>query len=165
MGAGDVEPTEQLRQIQEMLADVEQEFCPAGSIGPEVELVFDDPAHPFQEPFQQEEVIRDRYAGSANVAGGSAVPDAPAGWPGRRRRRLPAPCEYVETDPTQHSRRRGRSDCGVANDASRGDRSQGRREKTERRRRRQRRRADPHHRAPSRHSVIPAAYSPSSRQG
>ena len=60
--AADLEASEQLRQIQEMLADVEHEFCPAGSIGPEVELVFDDATHPFQEAFAHEEVIKDRYA-------------------------------------------------------------------------------------------------------
>jgi type II secretory pathway predicted ATPase ExeA len=82
--AGDVEATEQLRQIQEMLADVEHEFCPAGSIGPEIELVFDDSDHPFQEAFQHEEVIKDRYAAPAVVAAGgagSSPPAEPAAYP------------------------------------------------------------------------------------
>ena len=73
-----LEATEQLRQIQEMLADVQQEFTPAGSIGPEIELVFDDPAHPFQETFQHEEVIKDRYAipagATAGLSSSAAVP-------------------------------------------------------------------------------------------
>ena len=68
----DLEPAEQLQQIQEMLAEVEQEFCPVGTIGPEVELVFDQPAHPFQEPFEQEEVIADRYMPAAKAAGPAA---------------------------------------------------------------------------------------------
>ena len=71
--AADLEPAEQLQRIQHMLADVEQEFCPAGTIGPEVELVFNEPEHPFRESFQEEEVIRDRYAtrGEAIAAGPS----------------------------------------------------------------------------------------------
>ncbi len=68
----DLEPVEQLQQIQEMLAEVEQEFCPVGTIGPEVELVFDQPAHPFQEPFEQEEVIADRYTPAAKAVGPAA---------------------------------------------------------------------------------------------
>ncbi len=71
---GDLEPADRLRQIQDMLAGVEQEFCPAGSIGPEVELVFDEATHPFQEPFEQEEVIKDRYA--SPPAATAAEPDA-----------------------------------------------------------------------------------------
>ena len=78
---GELEPADQLRHIQDMLADVEHDFCPAGSIGPEVELVFDEAAHPFQEPFQQEEVIKDRYAPPS--AATAAEPDADA--PPRRR--------------------------------------------------------------------------------
>jgi hypothetical protein len=90
----DLEPAEQLRQIQEMLAVVEQEFCPAGSIGPEVELVFDQPAHPFQEPFEQEEVIADRYTPAAKAAepasrAGAARPAAPP-------RSLPQPAPAME---------------------------------------------------------------------
>ena len=34
-------------------------FRPAGSIGPELELVFDDGGDPFGEPFEQEEVVSD----------------------------------------------------------------------------------------------------------
>jgi len=52
------EPTEQLDQIEQMLADVEEDFQPIGSIKPEVELVFEDP---FQEAFEQEEIVGDHY--------------------------------------------------------------------------------------------------------
>lgn len=60
--AGDDEPVEQLARIEKMLATVDDDFQPAGSIGPEVELIFDEPQHPFQEEFEEEEVICDRYA-------------------------------------------------------------------------------------------------------
>jgi type II secretory pathway predicted ATPase ExeA len=76
---GGLEPADQVLQIQEMLTEAEQEFCPAGQIGPEVELVFDQPEHPFQEPFVQEEVIADRYATTVKGAGPSPAPAVP--WP------------------------------------------------------------------------------------
>jgi len=56
------EPVEQLARIEKMLARVDEDFQPAGSIVPEAELVFDEPQHPFQEEFEEEEVICDRYA-------------------------------------------------------------------------------------------------------
>ena len=56
------EPAEQLERIEATLADLDdEEFRPAGSIVPEVELVFDDPENPFDEEFQEEEVISDRF--------------------------------------------------------------------------------------------------------
>jgi len=61
--AEDPETFEQLSHIQSLLADVRAEFQPVTEIEPEVELVFDAP-HPFAEPFQEEEVIADRYASS-----------------------------------------------------------------------------------------------------
>ncbi len=59
------EPAEQLQRIEGMLADAEEDFQPAGSIRPEVELVFDEPDRPFKEEFEQEEVVVDRYAPKA----------------------------------------------------------------------------------------------------
>jgi len=53
------EPAEQIEQIEEALAGADEEFHPAGSIGPELELVFDDPENPFSEKFEKEEVIVD----------------------------------------------------------------------------------------------------------
>ena len=58
----DPDPADQIHQIQEILSDVEEEFRPAGSIRPEIELVFDEPENPFRERFVEEEVITDRYA-------------------------------------------------------------------------------------------------------
>ena len=55
-------PDEQVSQIQGMISELDEDFQPAGSIRPEVELVFDDPANPLCERFQQEELIVDRYA-------------------------------------------------------------------------------------------------------
>ncbi len=52
----------QLSTIDGHLAQYEEDFRPAGSIGPEVELVFADHGNPFKEDFAEEEVIIDRYA-------------------------------------------------------------------------------------------------------
>lgn len=51
-------------------ADEEEQFQPAGVIGPEVELVFHGPHAPFDESFIEEEIVIDRYAAleSANLA-------------------------------------------------------------------------------------------------
>jgi type II secretory pathway predicted ATPase ExeA len=75
----DPESFEQLRHIQQLLADVQAEFQPVATIGPEVELVFETP-HPFAEPFEEEEVINDRYAAVAPppAPSGLAVEPAPA---------------------------------------------------------------------------------------
>jgi hypothetical protein len=56
------EPTDRLDNIQQMLTEASDDFRPAGSIGPEVELIFDEPDHPFREEFAHEEVVVDRYA-------------------------------------------------------------------------------------------------------
>ncbi|HYW78401.1 MAG TPA: AAA family ATPase [Thermoguttaceae bacterium] len=53
-----VEPAVQLQRIEQLLSDAEEEFRPAGSIRPEIELVFVDP---FEEEFDEEEVVVDRY--------------------------------------------------------------------------------------------------------
>jgi type II secretory pathway predicted ATPase ExeA len=42
--------------------DEEEQFQPAGVIGPEVELVFHGPHAPFEEAFLEEEIVIDRYA-------------------------------------------------------------------------------------------------------
>jgi type II secretory pathway predicted ATPase ExeA len=42
---------------------------------PELELLSDEPAHPFQEPFQEEEVIADRYVGPRRERSESAAGD------------------------------------------------------------------------------------------
>jgi general secretion pathway protein A len=55
------DPAERIEQIQDTLSQVDDDFVPAGSIGPELELVFDDRDDPFNEKFEEEEVIVDRY--------------------------------------------------------------------------------------------------------
>jgi type II secretory pathway predicted ATPase ExeA len=65
--AGNSEPTQQIHRIERLLAKADDDFEPAGSIGPEIELRFDQPAHPFREEFEHEEVVVDRYAASAGV--------------------------------------------------------------------------------------------------
>jgi type II secretory pathway predicted ATPase ExeA len=60
------EPSDQFHRIERLLAETEEdeEFEPAGSIGPEVELYFDGVVHPFAEEFEHEELVADRYAGA-----------------------------------------------------------------------------------------------------
>ena len=58
----EAEPARQIHRIERLLAEADDGFQPAGSIGPEVELHFDEMAHPFQDTFEQEEVVVDRYA-------------------------------------------------------------------------------------------------------
>ena len=72
--ADDAEPGRQIRRIERLLAEADDDFQPAGSIGPEIELCFDESAHPFQEEFEHEEVVADRYAAVAMTA--SAMPAA-----------------------------------------------------------------------------------------
>jgi type II secretory pathway predicted ATPase ExeA len=66
--AADLEPTAQLQHIEQLLAAAEEDFRPAGSIGPEVELIFDEIGHPFAEEFEEEEIITDRYAAAGKVS-------------------------------------------------------------------------------------------------
>jgi type II secretory pathway predicted ATPase ExeA len=56
------EPAREVGRIQQALADMHEDFQPAGSIGPEVELVFDDFSNPFGETFEEEQIVIDRYA-------------------------------------------------------------------------------------------------------
>ncbi|MEN6558593.1 MAG: hypothetical protein ABFC54_10480, partial [Thermoguttaceae bacterium] len=61
----EAEPVQQIGRIEKLLAEADDDFQPAGSIGPEMEVRFDEPQiHPFQETFEQEEVVADRYAAS-----------------------------------------------------------------------------------------------------
>jgi hypothetical protein len=65
--SGEAHPVRQVERIQEAVASMEEDFRPAGSIGPEVELVFDGPHDPFSEKFEQEEAIVDRFAVEEDV--------------------------------------------------------------------------------------------------
>jgi type II secretory pathway predicted ATPase ExeA len=63
---GDLEPDAQIGRIQEIIAEVREEFestasaCTA-SAPPKVELPLDESDHPFRETFAEEEVVADRY--------------------------------------------------------------------------------------------------------
>jgi type II secretory pathway predicted ATPase ExeA len=65
------EPVQQIHRIERLLAAADDDFQPAGSIGPEVELCFDNSIHPFQQEFAEEEVVADRYAAVALAAAAS----------------------------------------------------------------------------------------------
>ncbi len=57
------EPSQRIERIQDQLGTIDEQFQPAGTIGPEVELVFTNAEiNPFQEPFEEEEVIVDRFS-------------------------------------------------------------------------------------------------------
>ena len=68
--------SQQICRIEQLLAEADEDFQPAGSIGPEIELCFEESAHPFQEEFEHEEVVADRYAA---VAVAPAMPPAQEG--------------------------------------------------------------------------------------
>jgi len=74
------QPLDQLQRIENTLAELEHGFEPAGSIGPEVELVFPDSSNPFSEHFAEEEVIVDRHTAGARPRTPQAgnAPAAPA---------------------------------------------------------------------------------------
>ena len=54
-------PAESLEQIGDALSQLDDDFQPAGTIGPEVELVLQDPNDPFSETFEQEEWVTKRH--------------------------------------------------------------------------------------------------------
>ena len=59
------EPTQRIQRIKDQLGAIDEQFQPAGTIGPEVELVFSQAeVNPFDESFEEEELIVDRFAGS-----------------------------------------------------------------------------------------------------
>jgi hypothetical protein len=67
------EPVQRIERIQGRLESIDEQFEPAGTIGPEVELVFSTAElNPFHEPFEEEEVIIDPFAGSRPASLASA---------------------------------------------------------------------------------------------
>ncbi len=61
------EPGQQIQRIERLLAEAGDDFQPAGSIGPEVELCFEEVPREFQEQFEHEEIVAERYAMSATA--------------------------------------------------------------------------------------------------
>ncbi|HTU23770.1 MAG TPA: AAA family ATPase [Pirellulales bacterium] len=57
-----IEAEQNLNQIERRLRELEDDFQPAGSIGPEVELRFSGIVDPFGQTFDDEEIVIDRYA-------------------------------------------------------------------------------------------------------
>ncbi|MGD0517007.1 MAG: AAA family ATPase [Thermoguttaceae bacterium] len=58
---------QQIERIEQTPDKSEDDFQPLGTIKPEIELVLTDTDHPFNEAFEHEEVITDRYAVSTPV--------------------------------------------------------------------------------------------------
>jgi type II secretory pathway predicted ATPase ExeA len=54
-------------RIEQTLSDLDEDFEPAGSIGPEVELAFGEEDNPFEEEFQEEEVVASRYVANSQT--------------------------------------------------------------------------------------------------
>ena len=71
------EPAEQLERIEQMLADAGEDFQPAGSIEPEVELLFDEPEQLLHEEFEEEEMVTDRYAAAVEPTEAAVRPCEP----------------------------------------------------------------------------------------
>jgi len=72
---------EAARELDGIEDDSDEGFQPAGSIGPELELVFDDGADPFGESFEEEEVISEACRGpvSPSSMGELAPEEEPEG--------------------------------------------------------------------------------------
>jgi hypothetical protein len=68
-----VQSSREIDRIQSMLSDAEEDFQPAGTILPEVELILPDSDYPFKETYEQEEVIRQRYEHSTSTVGQHAA--------------------------------------------------------------------------------------------
>jgi len=82
------DPSQRIDQIEGLLAEAEAEFQPAGRIGPEVELVFDEPDRPFREPFAEEEIVPQR----GKPAGSMSAPAGPA----------PETAASIDWEPSSH---------------------------------------------------------------
>lgn len=72
--ATEAEPSHQICRIEKLLAEADDDFQPIATIKPEIELYFDETPHPFQDAFDEEEVVADRYS----VVAASARSNAPA---------------------------------------------------------------------------------------
>lgn len=59
------EPTQRIQRIKDRLGTIDEQFQADGTTGPEVELVFSQAEiNPFDESFEEEELIVDRFIGS-----------------------------------------------------------------------------------------------------
>lgn len=92
---GSREPSDELvarpETTNETLADLEDDFQPAGSIEPEVELVFDGCQDPFGEEFAEETRVVDRYRLVEPAAARTELRLEPTPTPTLPVRRLPEP--------------------------------------------------------------------------
>lgn len=104
-------PEQPLKEIQEMLGELEDVFRPAGSVHPEVEVVLDDPVNPFNEPFLEEEIVVDRCAAALAQRNSDAVAKVP------RANRFPR-SEEAEPLEVEVSEEPGRSDGDSSSAAS-----------------------------------------------
>ena len=99
------EPEHQVERIAQQLASLEDDFAPIGSIGPEIELVFQDPLNPFGEGFAEEEIVFDRYAsldenylrGRPRVSSRPLEQVAPARLPAEPTRRADRPADTTSS--------------------------------------------------------------------
>jgi hypothetical protein len=74
------DPDDQLQLIEDHLAELDDDFQPAGMIGNEVELDFPEFGDPFSEEFAEEEVVLDRYSTDTEIF--AEVPRV-SSWEGR----------------------------------------------------------------------------------
>ncbi len=94
------EPEEQVERIESLISDLKEasnleeaadDFQPAGSAGPEIELVFDEPGSPFAGPFAEEEIVVDRFAAATGSRRPQIVPFGAVGESPFGERGLPSP--------------------------------------------------------------------------
>ncbi len=71
------EVCQQIEHIEETPAGAKGDFQPLGTVQPEIELVISDTDHPFNEEFEHEEVVTDRYAATAPASSPLLQPPAP----------------------------------------------------------------------------------------
>ena len=62
MRIAQVDALRSLEKIESRLAEMDDDFTPIGTIGPETELHFQTSCNPFDEAFEEEEIVIDRYA-------------------------------------------------------------------------------------------------------
>lgn len=102
--------SQQIKRIEQLLAEAD-DFEPAGTIVPEVELQIEDTPHPFLEEFEHEEIITDRYSTKYPLA----VPFAsePFVPPSKGVAEAPSPPAIAVTVAAQPSRPAAETPCVI----------------------------------------------------
>ncbi len=95
------DPVACLEEIQKTLNDLDEDFQPVGSIGPEVELVFDECVNPFAEEFEEEVVVADRYGAARGPTLNEAISPPTRSYEPEPAVEQPDPWSFPGRDPYQ----------------------------------------------------------------